>query len=129
MKTTKFSLKGSVPTEYDEQKNLARWLDSKGVLWTATANGGSLRGGAQGWNKLKAQGVKNGVPDILIFEPRHTFYGIAIELKRRDWRMRKDDHVAVQAQYLKAMERKGWFVMFAAGAEEAISVLQWYLAH
>lgn len=118
-----------IPTEYEEQKNLARWLDSRMVLWTATANGGSLRGGAQSWAKLKSQGVKNGVPDILVFEPRLIYNGIAIELKRRNFKMHKNNHLSVQAKYLKDLESKGWFTMFACGAEEAIAVLSWYLTH
>jgi len=54
-------------TEAEIQKELALILDDANLLWTATANGGKRdkRTAAS----LKAQGLKPGVPDILIFTP------------------------------------------------------------
>ena len=32
-------------------------------------------------NKAKATGMKKGVPDLFIYEPRGEYHGLAIELK------------------------------------------------
>ncbi len=60
-------------------KSVARYLDAKGVLWFHCPNGGRRYKGDGA--KLKAMGVKAGIPDILILEARKNCYGFAIELK------------------------------------------------
>lgn len=66
-------------SEDNFQKTVARYLDAKGVLWFHCPNGGH-RNIAEA-SKLKAMGVKPGIPDILILERRHFYNGFAIELK------------------------------------------------
>lgn len=68
-----------IGSEDNFQKSVARYLDSKGVLWFHCPNGGH-RNVAEA-AKLKAMGVKAGVPDVLIFQPRKGYHGFAIELK------------------------------------------------
>ena len=75
--------------ETNFQKTLARFLDQYGVVWCHVANERQTsikqsRGGryySPEGNKLKSMGVKKGVPDVMIFEPRDGFVGLAIELK------------------------------------------------
>ena len=54
------------PTEEQEQIKLAEYLDWKGYCWCHVPNGGN-RNVVTG-AKLKKQGVKPGVPDVLIFD-------------------------------------------------------------
>lgn len=57
-------------SETSEQMCLVRELRRAGVLFTAVPNGGLRvgRNGQGGGGSLKAQGVRDGVPDILIFD-------------------------------------------------------------
>jgi hypothetical protein len=112
-------------TEADIQKTLATLLDSLGLLWTATANGGKRdrRTGAS----LKAQGVKPGVPDIIIFSPPPLHpdkRGCMIELKRpKGLKKAKGRLSAHQRIWLDELSQIGWIAEVAYGYELAISIL------
>lgn len=114
-----------VPTEAQEQKVLAQWLDAIGVLWCHVPNGEerNARVGA----KLKAMGVKPGVPDVLIFDPPaelgsdSLFVGTAIELKRSG---RPTHGTRDQEAWLDALWDRGWWTAVCSGAEDAIGFLR-----
>ena len=61
--------------EDDLQMACAQYLDLMGWLWCHVGNERktSPRAGA----RLKKKGVKSGVPDILIFEPRGKYHGLS----------------------------------------------------
>ena len=118
------------PTEEQEQIKLAEYLDWKGYCWCHVPNGGNrnIVTGA----KLKKQGVKPGVPDILIFDsPKRAiremvgceikrFKGISIELKRK-----KGGQVSKhQKEWLNKLQNKGWLTRVCKGADEAIDWLE-----
>lgn len=115
----------SQQTESDIQKALAEVLDHASLLWTATANGGKRdkRTAAA----LKAQGVKPGVPDILIFTPPPSGVGIglAIELKREagygKQRGRLSPH---QRIWLEELRTLGWRAEVAYGLDHALEILR-----
>lgn len=65
--------------EYRIQCKVASYLDSLGVLWTASSNGIKLPLPVA--VRLKKQGYRKGSPDIYIFEPRGPYHGMMIELK------------------------------------------------
>lgn len=102
------------PLEADEQKELARWLDRSDALWCHVPNGGKRAGSVAA--ELKRQGVKRGVPDVLIFGEPH----IAIELKRIRGGVVSDD----QEAWLRGLRRRGWVVYVCRGHREAIGVLK-----
>lgn len=115
-----------VPSEDQEQRKLAQWLDLHKILWAHIPNGGHRNKIVAA--KLKGQGVKAGVPDILIFDipPKlesrgvQVFPGIAIELKRT-----KGGTVSPeQKQWLEALQNRGWMVHVARGADDAIKYLE-----
>jgi len=119
------SKKNKSPTEYEEQVKLAEYLDMKGYLWCHVPNGGNrdVRTGA----KMKRQGVKPGVPDVLIFddptsEYTMNFSGIAIELKRSDGN--PSDVRDAQKEWLEALEWRNWQTKVAFGADDAIEWLE-----
>lgn len=101
------------PLEDEEQKALALHLNRLGVLWCHVPNGGkrSARVGAE----LKRQGVKRGVPDVLIFTSLRGEKGTAIELKRQT----KGVVSSEQKKWLEGLRREGWNVYVAHGWEAA----------
>jgi hypothetical protein len=111
------------PTEEMEQRKLAQYLDARGLLWCAVPNGGHRNPivGA----RLKAQGVKPGVPDILIFTPPRGMFGIvgvAIELKRANGV--PSDLTPEQKQWLRDLEAVSWCAGAMYGADDAIRKLE-----
>lgn len=118
------------PTEAAEQRVLAAYLDALGLDWAAVPNSGyrgalhrdasmAARMGAQ----LKAEGVKAGVPDVLVFSPPpglRGIVGVAVELKRQ----RGGRVTPEQAHWLERLRLHGWEAFVAHGADEAIKRLQ-----
>jgi SOS response regulatory protein OraA/RecX len=127
--TSKQFKKDTAPTEYEEQIKLAEYLDMKGYLWCHVPNGGNRD--AKTGAKMKRQGVKPGVPDVLIFENPmdikrnlnlQSSRNIAIELKRENGSM--SDLRDTQREWLQKLQERGWFVRVAFGADEAIDWLE-----
>ena len=115
-----FKLTRQMPTEDTEQVNLAKWLDSHKFRWCHVPNGGhrdKITGA-----RLKAAGVKKGVPDILIFDqpPLHPGkIGVALELKRKDGGVLAPH----QEEWLEALSERGWFTAVCNGWEAAVKLL------
>lgn len=110
-----------VPTEEQEQRTLAAWLDLQGLLWMHVPNGGA-RNHVTG-AILKALGVKPGVPDIFVFgspPAASDHVGVAIELKRRVGGRLSP----AQRRWLRDLEERGWYAAVCAGADEAIMLLE-----
>ena len=124
------------PSEAKEQEQLCKWLTAKGVCYFAVPNGGLRlkRTGAQ----LKKQGVKAGVPDLLIIDHPNMvvdgetvrFVGVALELKRQSERPKEmaDDlrdqpfkgASEKQRDWLNKFNRRGWISFVAYGALDAM---------
>ena len=81
-------------------------------------------GGFRGWNagkKLKAEGVKRGVPDIFIPVSRNNYHGLFIEMKRSDGKESPE-----QTQYIKSLIEQGYFAYTCYAAQEAIDLTKTY---
>jgi hypothetical protein len=83
------------------QEEFARWLDSEGVLFTASCAG--MRTHPRAGARMKRMGAKKGVPDIMIFEPRWKYHGLMIELKSKDGHASKE-----QIAWRDALNFKGY---------------------
>ena len=68
-----------IPTEHEEQCTFVEWLETKKLTFTAIPNGGTRHMGTA--MKLKREGVRPGLPDMLIIVNDHLVW---IEMKRRD---------------------------------------------
>lgn len=103
------------PTEEQEQRTVAQFLDLffPGE-WFHVPNGG-MRNKAEG-GKLKAQGVKCGVPDVWIIRPIGKAHGMVVELKRIKGGTVSDE----QKKWIATLKRHGWIARVAKGADEAI---------
>lgn len=106
--------------EADFQKAAARYLDVLGIVWNHCPNGG-FRNAKEGAS-LKAQGVKAGFPDIAIFEPRGSFHGLFIELKKDGEKPRGN-----QLIWLNSLHIKGYQTAWTDSLDEFIEIVDNYL--
>ena len=87
--------------EYRLQTAVAKYFDAIGLTWCHIANERQTSG--RRGNMLKAQGVKAGMPDCLIFHCTPKYLGIAIELKTEG-----DTPSEVQITRLNKLSKNGW---------------------
>ena len=120
-------MKLPVPTEAQEQTTLFQWASLMSGrfpelrLLYHCPNGGSRN--AIEAARLKAQGVKAGVPDIFLPCARNGFHGLYIELKRR-----KGGRVSVeQKKMILALQGQGYRVEVCEGWEAARDVITEYM--
>jgi hypothetical protein len=122
---------GKVPTERQEQVRLAKHLDSLGLLWCHVPNeghGGSGKGAKIRGAMLRAEGLKSGVPDVLIFDHceiekdgrKVSCSGCAIELKRSKGGRVSDS----QKEWLDSLEKRGWYTAVCKGFDEARELIE-----
>ena len=75
---------------------------------------------------MKKQGVKPGVPDVLIFDVPlryiNDYPGIVIELKRKNGH--PSDLTEKQEDWLYKLAKRNWLTKVAFGADEAIDWLE-----
>lgn len=107
------------PTEHEEAVALATILDAAGLFYCHVPNEGKRRRGAAG--RLKAEGLKAGMPDYLIFDrPENGRYGVALELKRRVGSRPTKAQLAV----LERFRIHRWTTIVAFGCDDAITQLK-----
>lgn len=73
--------------------------------------------------KLKAEGVRRGVPDLCLPVPRGPYHGLYLELKRR----RGGKLTRAQRGWLERLGAQGYRAVVIRGADEAIRELEHYL--
>lgn len=103
---------------------VAAWLDAYRVCWFHPPNESKRK--VQAHVKLKRQGLKPGVPDIIIIDPPPKatgFVGTVIELKAPRVASRAPVTSAAQRRWLDEFTRRGWAAFVAEGARDAIALL------
>lgn len=90
------------------------------ALMHAIPNGGARHAAVAA--KLKAEGVRPGIPDLFLPAPRGKANGLYIEIKARGGRLSD-----AQVGMLSALERQGYACIVAFGWEAAWNELQAYL--
>ena len=116
-----------IPTEAEEQIALFQWAEFAKAQYPELAllfhvpNGGSRHQIEAA--RLKAQGVKPGVPDIFLPVPRGGYHGLFIELKRQKGGRLSNN----QKIWLTALGGMGYAVYVCFGCEEAIKEIIKYL--
>lgn len=117
----------AVPAEHDEQVNLMQWARLAVCqypelrLLYAIPNGG-MRNVVVA-RKLKAEGVRSGVPDLCLPVPRGPFCGMYIELKRRKGGVVSDE----QREWLTQLHAQRYHAVVCHGWEMARVMLVDYL--
>lgn len=113
--------------EHREQAALMTWAAYAAIdrpelgLLYANANGGA-RSPVTG-ARMKAEGVKAGVPDLFLPVARCGYHGLYIEMKRR-----KGGHVSPEQKWwLDRLNEQGFLTRVCRGYDEATRVLCDYL--
>jgi VRR-NUC domain. len=115
------------PTEHQEQVSLIKrceWNRSKYpelALLFAVPNGGDRNVIVA--SKLKAEGVKAGVPDLCLPIPRGPYHGLWIEMKK----IKGSRTSKVQKGWIQALRGQGYAAEVAKGADEAWNIIVEYL--
>lgn len=112
---------GFIPAESVEQRAVACYLDSLGVLWCHVPNEGKRKKSTGGF--LVGQGLKKGCPDVLIFDSppaSPAVRGVAIEMKRK----RGGKVSPEQQEWLDRLNGLGWITFVCQGANDALKVLK-----
>jgi len=73
---------------------------------------------------LKRQGVKAGVPDLMLPVARAGYHGLYIELKKED---KTNKPTALQKQWLGDLQQQGYFATVCYGYDDAVKTLAAYL--
>jgi hypothetical protein len=116
------------PTEHAEQAALMTWaallarsVSALGLLF-AIPNGGARHKAVAG--KLRAEGVKAGVPDLCLPVAVGPFHGLFLEMKRR-----RNGRLSVeQRAWAEKLRAEGYRVEECKGATAAAEVILDYLA-
>jgi len=113
--------------EHEEQKALFEWSalksrsDPRLELLFAIPNGGHRHIAVA--KRMKAEGVKRGVPDIMLPLACGKYHGLFVELKAAKGRV--SDH---QHHWLSRLTEEGYWAEVCYGCEEAIRTIEVYLA-
>jgi hypothetical protein len=110
------------PLEHDIQVAYFQWWDwnyGSPLAW-ATPNGGVRHIGTA--RKLKAEGVRAGVPDVFVAVPIKPYAGLFLEFKRLKGVIKPD-----QTLYLAILEEQGYKTAVVRSVEEAIKTTEEYL--
>ena len=116
-----------IPTESQEQRCLFEWAALQkgkhpelGLLY-AVPNGSFRHKATAG--RLKAEGVKAGVPDVVLPVARGNFHGLYIELKRQKNSQTSD----AQKDWIDALNAQGYLAIICRGWAEASDAIMQYL--
>lgn len=113
-------------TEHDEQVALFNmaWANRQQYpearLMFAIPNGGHRHKAVAA--KLRAEGVKPGIPDLFLPVARGGYHGLFIEMKAKGGRLR-----TAQIEMIAALQTQGYHVEVCYGWQEAWEVIVFYL--
>lgn len=107
-------------SERNEQMAFCHYMEMLGIYHFAIPNGGS-RHPAEAVN-LKKEGVKAGVPDIMIPIPRGKYHGLFIEMKYG-----KNKPTEKQKEWINLLNDLGYKAVVCYGFESAREVVDDYL--
>jgi hypothetical protein len=114
-----------IPSEHDEQvvfmRHIFYTMPQIEPFLFAIPNGG-LRNKTTA-ARLKAEGVKPGVPDLFLSLPSGTYHGLYIEMKRSEGGKLSPE----QKEMLDRFGGVGYMTVVANGADEALDAVKEYL--
>lgn len=117
-----------VSIEHLEQVKLVNWVRKmypvESEYMFAVPNGGARNPVVA--QKLKAEGVVAGVPDLMLLWPSRGFHGLAIEMKKTGatWAHVSRD----QRKWLSMLQAAGYCASVAYGFDNAKEIVKEYLS-
>lgn len=112
--------------EHREQVALIRWADFARARWPELALLHAIPNGGQRHKavaaRMKAEGVRAGVPDLCLPVPRGRWHGLYIEMKTRRGRASPD-----QRWWLRALGKAGYRAEVCRGWDAARQVIEEYM--
>ncbi len=111
-------------TEASVQSAIVQYLKAAypNTLYCATAGG--MKTSYTQAARMKATGYVRGVPDLLIFEPRGSFHGLFIEVKKDE----KQYPTKEQKEWVIELNKRGYSAYICKGFDHAKNVIDEYLA-
>lgn len=117
-----------VPTESVEQQCLIRWAERQSgahpelrLLYHIPNEGKRSKSTGA---RMRAEGLRTGVPDLCLPVARGGYHGLYIELKRvRDWTLSE-----TQRQWIAALEAHGYRAVVCPGWTCAVNEITEYLS-
>ena len=118
------------PLEHDSQVAFFEWwdhfslivkVDARLMYAVPNAGAGASKGQA---GKMKAEGVRPGIPDVNLDVPRNGFHGLRMEFKRRN--RKPEPH---QLEVIDLLRGQGYDVQVVHGLDEAMRVVMGYLGY
>ncbi len=110
-------------SEFAIQKRLVQYITARYPDLLFCASAGGARTSMAEAKRLKMAGYRKGFPDLFVYEPRATFHGLAIELKR-DKGGRVSAH---QRKWIEDLKRRGYMAAVCHGFDQSIELLDAYL--
>ena len=115
-------------SEHDEQKALIRWCDlhpeAKKIF--AIPNGTYIKTHASR-NRAKAEGLRKGVPDLMLPVARHGFNGLFIEMKKPKDKTPAGKPTKEQITRLSQLSDDGYMAVLCVGWDAARKTIEEYL--
>lgn len=117
-----------IPTESEEQQAVMEWAEAASGKWPElrllyhVPNEGR-RSMATG-GRLRAEGLKSGVPDLCLPSAHGEYHGLYIEMKRTKGGRATPE----QKEWLEMLEEEGYKTEICNGADAAIKAIGTYLS-
>lgn len=118
-------------SEHTAQVLICNWLDMQypDLVFFAVPNGARLGGhtDAQRYgiiNKLKAEGLTPGAPDLVILAPRGNYHACLLEMKKEKGGRLSEN----QKEFLARAEQAGYYTIVGRGYDQARELLEEYLS-
>jgi len=112
-------------TEHKEQCTVVQYCEAKKILVYAVPNGTNIPS-YKGRAKAKAEGLRSGVCDLCIPEPRNGLHGLYIEMKKPKG-TKPASVTEDQKKWIAALNYRGYSAVVCYGANEAINTIDKYL--
>ena len=115
---------GKIPTrkngspEHDIQVAVVGLLESIEPTPLYSATVGGVRLAIHTAKKMMEAGYSKGVPDMLVYEPRGMYVGLAIEVKTSIGRASEE-----QKEWIRQLNSKGWRAEICKGFDECADVI------
>ena len=114
-------IKSLIPTEHQEQSLVVKYCTLKKIPIFHIPNGSYKSVTAR--TKSKQEGLKAGVPDLMLPVPNKNHHGLFIEMKRV-----KNSKVSVQQkQWIELLNKQGYKAIVCYGNNEAIKEIENYI--